>query len=72
VDLIVGSFLSRKDIGRNETNKSNSLSVDRLNPRIGYTKENTIFVSNKVNNMKNAVTKELCIAIVKAHEEKGL
>ena len=46
--------------------------MDRLNPEIGYTKENIIFVSNKVNNMKNAVTKELCVAIVKAHEERGL
>ena len=53
------------------TNKSNSISVDRLNPEIGYTKENIIFVSNKVNNMKNAVTKELCIAIVRAHEERN-
>jgi hypothetical protein len=67
-----GEEIFHKTTGRNETNKSNSISVDRLNPRIGYTKENTIFVSNKVNNMKNAVTKELCIAIVKAHEEKGL
>jgi hypothetical protein len=67
-----GKKIVHKTTNRKETNKSNSISVDRLNPKIGYTKENTIFVSNKVNNMKNAVTKELCIAIVKAYEEKGL
>jgi methionine salvage enolase-phosphatase E1 len=55
-----------------ETNKSNTVSVDRLDPNIGYTEENIIFVSNKVNQMKNAVTKELCIAIIKAYKERGL
>jgi methionine salvage enolase-phosphatase E1 len=55
-----------------ETNKSNTVSVDRLDPNIGYTEENIIFVSNKVNQMKSAVTKELCIAIIKAYKERGL
>jgi phage FluMu protein Com len=53
-------------------NKSNGISVDRLDPSIGYTKENIIFVSNKANQMKNNVTKDLCVAIIKAHEERGL
>ena len=52
--------------------KNNGISVDRLNPNIGYTFENIIFVSNKTNQMKNNVTKELCIAILKAYEERGL
>jgi hypothetical protein len=51
---------------------NNGISVDRLNPRIGYTLENTIFVSNLTNQMKCNVTKELCKAIIKAHEERGL
>jgi hypothetical protein len=67
-----GEEIIHKTTNEDEKNKSNSISVDRLNPAIGYTEENIIFVSNKVNNMKNAVTKELCIAIVKAHEERGL
>jgi hypothetical protein len=69
---LTGDIIVHKTTTKEQTNKSNSISVDRLNPEIGYTKENIIFVSNKVNNMKNAVTKELCIAIVKAHEERGL
>ena len=51
---------------------NNGISVDRLNPKIGYTLENTIFVSNKTNQMKCNVTKELCAAIIRAHEERGL
>ena len=47
------------------------LSVDRLNPEIVYNKENIIFVSSSVNNKKNAVTKELCIAILKEYEKRG-
>ena len=65
------NIIVHKTTTKELTNKSNSISVDRLNPEIGYTKENIIFVSNKVNNMKNAVTKELCIAIVRAHEERN-
>jgi hypothetical protein len=51
---------------------SNGASVDRLNPNIGYTKENTIFISNDANKIKNAVTKELCIQILRVYKEKGL
>jgi hypothetical protein len=51
---------------------SNGASVDRLNPNIGYTKENTIFISNDANKIKNAVTKELCIEILRVYKEKGL
>ena len=69
---LTGVPIVPKPTSNKESNKSNSISVDRLNPAIGYTEENIIFVSNKVNQMKSAVTKELCIAIVKAHEERGL
>ena len=61
-----------KVTNHSESNKSNTLSVDRLNPEVGYTEENIIFVSSKANQMKNAVTKDLCIAILKAYEERGL
>ena len=51
---------------------SNGVSADRLDPNIGYTKENTIFISNEANKLKNAVTKELCIKILELYKEKGL
>lgn len=51
---------------------NNGISVDRLNPNIGYTFENIIFVANKTNQMKCNVTKELCVAILKAYEDRGL
>jgi hypothetical protein len=51
---------------------SNGVSVDRLNPNIGYTEENIIFISNEANKLKNAVTKELCIKILELYKEKGL
>jgi|688.fasta_scaffold771620_3 hypothetical protein len=51
---------------------SNAMSVDRLDPRVGYTKDNIIFISNEANKMKSAVTKQLCISILKLYEEKGL
>jgi hypothetical protein len=69
---LTGVPIVPKPTSMKETNKSNSVSVDRLDPNVGYTEENIIFVSNKVNQMKSAVTKELCIAIIKAYEEKGL
>ena len=50
---------------------SNNISVDRLNPNIGYTKENIIFVSANINTKKGAVTKELCQAILKQYEERS-
>jgi hypothetical protein len=50
----------------------NGMSVDRLDPLKGYTKENIIFITNKVNKDKSAITKELCEAILKVYKEKGL
>ena len=51
---------------------SNGVSVDRLDPNIGYTKDNIIFVSNEANKNKGAVTKDMCIKILKLYEERGL
>ena len=67
-----GEEIVFKRTSHKDSVKSNAVSVDRLNPKIGYTEDNIIFVSSKINNMKGAVTKELCLAILKAHEEKGL
>jgi hypothetical protein len=50
---------------------NNGISVDRLNPNIGYTLENIVFVANRTNQMKCNVTKELCIGILKAYEERN-
>ena len=52
-------------------NINNNISADRLDPNIGYTKENIIFVSANVNIRKNAITKELCHAILKQYEERS-
>jgi len=51
---------------------SNGVSVDKLNPNIGYTEDNLIFISNKTNKSKGAVTKELCIKILEIYKEKNL
>ena len=67
-----GEEIVFKRTSHKDSVKSNAVSVDRLNPKIGYTEDNLIFVSSKINNMKGAVTKELCLAILKAHEEKGV
>ena len=68
---LTGEPIFHKTNSHKDSTKSNSISVDRLNPKIGYTKENIIFVSTKANNLKNAVTKELCIAILKEYEKRG-
>lgn len=58
--------------GANYLGYSNAVSVDRLDPNIGYTEENIIFISNEANKLKNAVTKDLCIKILELYKEKGL
>lgn len=68
---LTGEPIFHKTTDHKNSTKSNSISVDRLDPKIGYTKENIIFVSTKANNLKNAVTKELCIAILKEYEKRG-
>ena len=66
-----GEDIVFKRTSHKDSVKNNGVSVDRLNPKIGYTEDNIIFVSNKTNNLKGAVTKELCIAILKAYEERN-
>jgi hypothetical protein len=50
----------------------NGVSVDRLDPNIGYTEDNIIFISNEANKNKGAVTKEMCIKILEIFKEKNL
>ena len=68
--LLTGIKMTHVPSKENMSN-SNNISTDRLNPNIGYTKENIIFVSANVNTKKGAVTKELCQAILKQYEERG-
>jgi hypothetical protein len=70
--MLTGNPIFLKRTSNHKKTKSNNLSVDRLDPEMGYTKKNIIFVSSLINNKKGAVTKELCIAILKAYEERGL
>lgn len=65
-------ILKRKKKTGGTVGYENGFSVDRLNPNIGYTEENIIFISNEANKLKNAVTKELCIKILELYKEKGL
>ena len=57
-------------VGRNKVPK-NQLSVDCLDPEIGYTKENIVFCSWGFNDRKNAVKIKDCYLIIKMHEERN-
>lgn len=50
----------------------NGMSVDRLDSRVGYTKENIIFVTNEINKQKGSITKQVCESILKIFKEKNL
>ena len=60
----------RKDGVRHKVPK-NLLSVDCLDPEIGYTKENIVFCSWGFNDRKNAVKIKDCYLIIKMHEERN-
>jgi len=57
-------------VGRNKVPK-NQLSVDCLDPEIGYTKENIVFCGWGFNDRKNAVKIKDCYLIIKKHEERN-
>ena len=57
-------------VGRNKVPK-NQLSVDCLDPDIGYTKENIVFCSWAFNDRKNAVKIKDCHLIIKKHQERN-
>lgn len=57
---ILGIELKRA--GR-DTNRQSSPSVDRLDPRAGYTRSNIIVVSNLANTIRNAATTDQIIAV---------
>ena len=68
--LIMQRKTPRKDGVRNKVPK-NQLSVDCLDPEIGYTKENIVFCSWGFNDRKNAVKIKDCYLIIKMHEERN-
>ena len=47
-----------------------NLSIDRLDPEIGYNKQNTLFVSWDFNNRKGAVTPRDCFLILRKYKER--
>ena len=60
----------RKDGVRHKVPK-NQLSVDCLDPEIGYTKSNIVFCGWGFNDRKNAVKIKDCYLIIKMHEERN-
>jgi hypothetical protein len=68
--LLIQRKNPRKDGVRNKAPK-NLLSVDCLDPEIGYTKENIVFCSWGFNDRKNAVKIKDCYLIIKMHEERN-
>ena len=68
--LLMQRKTPRKDGVRNKVPK-NQLSVDCLDPEIGYTKENIVFCSWGFNDRKNAVKIKDCYLIIKMHEERN-
>ena len=68
--LLMQRKIPRKDGVRNKVPK-NQLSVDCLDPEIGYTKENIVFCSWGFNDRKNAVKIKDCYLIIKMHEERN-
>ena len=68
--LLMQRKIPRKDGVRNKVPK-NQLSVDCLDPEIGYTKENIVFCGWGFNDRKNAVKIKDCYLIIKMHEERN-
>jgi hypothetical protein len=67
VSLTTKRYLKNsKEFSRTLTN----FSMDRLDPDIGYTKQNTVFVSWEFNNRKGAVTPKDCFLILKKYKER--
>jgi IS30 family transposase len=68
--LLMQRKTPRKDGVKHKTPK-NLLSVDCLDPEIGYTKQNIVFCSWGFNDRKNAVKIKDCYLIIKKHEERN-
>ena len=68
--LIMQRKKPRKDGVRHKVPK-NQLSVDCLDPEIGYTKSNIVFCGWGFNDRKNAVKIKDCYLIIKMHEERN-
>ena len=68
--LLMQRKTPRKDGVKHKTPK-NLLSVDCLDPEIGYSKQNIVFCSWGFNDRKNAVKIKDCYLIIKKHEERN-
>ena len=68
--LLMQRKIPRKDGVRNKAPK-NQLSVDCIDPEIGYTKQNIVFCGWGFNDRKNAVKIKDCYLIIKMHEERN-
>ena len=53
---VLGIDLKYSDIGSNKYQTDNSPSLDRINPKKGYTKDNVIIMSNLANRIKTDAT----------------
>ena len=68
--LVMQRTLPRKDGVRHKPPK-NLLSVDRLDPEIGYTKKNIVFCSWAFNSRKKNAKIKDCYLIIKKYEERN-
>tara|TARA_R110000823_G_scaffold177013_1_gene309584 strand:- start:353 stop:877 length:525 start_codon:yes stop_codon:yes gene_type:complete len=57
--------------GKQNPKPKNLLSVDRLEPEKGYTKENIVFCGWAFNERKNAVRIKDCHLIIRKHKERN-
>lgn len=67
-------FLSQEPRGDVDTRLNpNSISIDKINPKLGYTRENTCLVTSAVNQIKNDFpTSELDLWISRIYHYRGL
>ena len=68
--IIIKATAPAKNGKRNPVPK-NLLSVDRLDPEKGYTKENIVFCGWEFNRRKNDVKKKDCYLIIRKYEERN-
>jgi hypothetical protein len=59
-----------KNINKINERTFTNFSMDRLDPDIGYTKQNTVFVTWEFNDRKGAVTPKDCFLILKKYKER--
>ena len=68
--IIIQATAPKKN-GKINTRPKNLLSIDRLDPDIGYTKENIVFCGWEFNRRKHDVKIKDCYLIIRKHEERN-